>query len=80
MNENRESNQIRNDTDDNEGMTEVQSMEEIPQFQSEDEEDAFWQTHTLASHLWIRRGLRPGSLAATIAAKRRAAQSTQNRP
>lgn len=80
MNENRESNQNHNEEDDNEGMTVIQSMDEIPQFTNEDEEDAFWQTHTLASHLWIRRGLRPGSLAAKIASKRRTAESTREQP
>lgn len=42
----------------------INDRSEIPaHFASEDEEAAFWDTHSLASHLWRKqRGPRPGSL------------------
>lgn len=52
--------------DENDGLTVFERLEEIPKFANEDEEDDFWATHTLASHLFTRRGQRPGSLRATI--------------
>jgi len=54
-----------------EEMTVVTSWAEVPRFASEEEEAAFWDTHTLADQLWSkRRGPRPGSLAARLAEQR----------
>ena len=38
----------------------VTSWDEVPQFTDEAEARSFWETHTLADHLWHqRRGLSP---------------------
>lgn len=47
-----------------EEMIVVNSWDEVPHFASEEDEANFWDTHTLAEHLWSkRRGPPPGSLA-----------------
>ena len=66
----------RTDTDEEErALIVIQSMDDIPRFKSDDEEHVFWDTHTLALHLFIRRGHRPGSLVATIAEQRKAQEA-----
>lgn len=52
----------------------IQRVEEIPQFKDEDEEDAFWEAHSLAAGFFTERGLRLGSLVAMIAERRAADQ------
>ncbi|HTE84770.1 MAG TPA: hypothetical protein VK821_08550 [Dehalococcoidia bacterium] len=54
-----------------EKMLVINSWEEVPHFSSEAEEADFWDTHTLADHLWSKkRGHRPGSLAERLARQR----------
>lgn len=64
-----------NDRDKDEELIEIQTMDEIPRFASEDEEDAFWATHSLAPHLWEGRGFRPGSALERIYERRRQAEA-----
>ena len=45
------------------GMIVVERREDIPPFLNEEDEAAYWDTHTLAPHLFTRRGPRQGSLA-----------------
>lgn len=61
----------QSDDDELDGLIEIQSIEEIPKFQNEDEEDAFWATHSVAPHLFRGRGFRPGSAAERIYERRR---------
>jgi hypothetical protein len=42
-----------------EGLPEINSYDEIPAFRSEDEEDAFWSTHTLGQGLLNNMARRP---------------------
>lgn len=44
------------------GMIVVEHRKDIPKFTNEEEERAFWDTHTLAPSLFTRRGPRPGGL------------------
>jgi len=55
-----------------EEMIVIKDRREIPShFADEDEEAAFWDTHTLAPHLWRKaRGPRPGSLAEKLSRER----------
>jgi hypothetical protein len=49
----------------------VNSWEEVPRFSSEEEEADFWDTHTLADHLWSKkRGPKPGSVAKRLVQQR----------
>lgn len=57
-----------------EKMIVINSWEEVPQFATEEEEADFWDTHTLADHLWSKkRGHRPGSLAERLVRQRQKA-------
>lgn len=57
------------------GLIEIQSLDEIPKFRSEDEEDEFWATHSVAPHLFRGRGFRPGSALERIYERRRQAEA-----
>ena len=40
----------------------INSWDEVPQFKDETQAVAFWETHTLADHLWSKkRGLSPAA-------------------
>ena len=61
-----------------EGTILIQNEDEIPQFANEDEEDAFWETHTLAHHFFTYRGPRPGSALERIAKRRQHSETQQH--
>lgn len=54
-----------------ESMIVVSDRSLIPHFSSEEEEASYWDTHTLADHLWKKeRGPRPGSAAEKLSIQR----------
>lgn len=65
--------------EDLDGIIEIQSADEIPQFKTEAEEAGFWLTHSLARHFFTGRGPRPGSVVAKMVNQRRHAESQKDR-
>jgi uncharacterized protein YuzE len=57
-------------SDTNDGMIVVEHTDKIPRFANEDEERAYWDTHTLAPHVFTERGPRQGGLAERLSKER----------